>query len=115
MAIVVMTTDPQGLLKSIKNEINNNKVRTWRYDDEGDLTYLPDQWDGLAWFRPFIAPGMLIFAILPYQGKTVSRLAYAIYHGRFLEMLLSHFDLNFTIANVSALPDASVGDLVKGI
>jgi predicted nucleic acid-binding protein len=36
---------------------------------------------------------------------------YAVYHGRFIEMLLTHFDLKFTQARASALPET--GDIVE--
>jgi len=36
---------------------------------------------------------------------------YGIYHGRFIKMLLAHFDKQFTSIQVTALAD--LGDIVK--
>jgi hypothetical protein len=48
--------------------------------------------------------GELRFAILSPRGEHMSRGVYAAYHGHFVEMLLNHFDEDFTKVMVTALP-----------
>jgi hypothetical protein len=56
---------------------------------------------------------MLLFAIVGRQNVKMTREVYAIFHGRFAEMLLAHFDLEFS--TVSATPLGELGiDLFKG-
>ena len=110
MAVIVDCTDPQGLLDSIKQAINGGKVDTWIVDADGDFTHLPEQWRNLAWLRPKVAQGRLVFRILGPRGKGISVVVYAVYHGRFIEMLIAHFDAKFSNVHASAYP--TEGDIV---
>jgi hypothetical protein len=112
MAIFVQTEDPDGLLSAVKKAIDDDRVRTWSYDSDGDFTHTAEQWKNSAWLRPRKEDGRLIFNIVPPQGKTITKTLFGIYHGRFIEMLLTHFDRKFTRASISAL--ASTNDRVKG-
>jgi hypothetical protein len=112
MAITVNTKNPNGLLTAIKLAIQESRVTTWSYDDAGDFTHVPDQWKHKAWLRPRAGEGRLLFVILPPKGKVVTKEVYGVYHGRFIEMLLAHFDKDFSQAVASAL--AGSGDVVKG-
>lgn len=40
MAIIVNTQQPQLLLENIKKDINDKKIQTWAYDDEGDFYHI---------------------------------------------------------------------------
>jgi hypothetical protein len=114
MALTVSTSSPQALLDAIKDAIDDKKVLTWGYKDVNGVryyTHTAHQWKKRAWFKPSIKPGALVFNIVPPQGKRVTTEVYAIYHGRFAEMLLAHFDQMFSEATVSAL--AKDGDMVK--
>jgi hypothetical protein len=53
------------------------------------------QWKGEAWLHPTVGKGALVLNVIPPK-KGVSKEAYAVYHGRFIEMLLSHFDEGFS-------------------
>jgi hypothetical protein len=111
MAIEVVTARPAALLSSIKKGIDENKIQTWAYDADGDFTHSAQQWNRQAWLRPSIQSGMLMFGIIAPKGKTISTEVYGIYHGRFIEMLLAHFDSSFSDATASAMPVAA--DLVS--
>jgi hypothetical protein len=114
MAIIVKTPDPAGLLKAIRKAIDDKEVVTWSYDADGDFTHEPEQWKNKAWLRPVIpaSPSDEIrFNILKQKGINMSKATYGVYHGRFIEMLLSHFDLKFQNASATALPIA--GDRVS--
>lgn len=112
MAVIVLTDNPSGLLKSVRNAINNKAIDTWSFDSDGDFTHTATQWVNKAWLHPTVQTDRLIFTTINPQGKTISTTIYGIYHGRFIEMLLNHFDGKFTQAYATALPD--FGDLVSG-
>lgn len=97
------TSNPQGLLAAMKKAIDQGHVTTWKYDSDGDFTHTPDQWRGKAWLRPKVVAGELQFGILFPSGQQQTRLLYAVYHGRFIEMAMSHFDKSFGVAVGTAL------------
>jgi hypothetical protein len=107
MAVTVYTDDPKHLLSELKKAIQEKKIVTWRVDEDGDFTHEPEQWRYKAWLRPSIRDGKLVFTTIKRKDEKTSRLVYAIYHGRFIEMLLTHFDEKFERAEASALPSDS--------
>ena len=114
MAIFVTTTDPQGLIDGIKGAVDSKKVAGWRYDAEGDVTASAAPLENQAWFRPTTVPGAgVVFTIIAVKEKAITTEAYAAYHGRFLEMMLTHFAPQFTTASVTAMAESRVGDVVK--
>ena len=102
MAIMVFTDDPKRLLADIKKAIDDGHVETWSYDEEGDFIHTPNQWAGKAWLRPSVQQGVLSFGILGQKNIVMTKLIYGVYHGRFIEMLLTHFDTRFTNATATA-------------
>ena len=98
MAVIVKTNNPESLLASIKKEINSNTIDTWSVDNDGDFTHTPEQWINKAWFTPRIYAGELRFGILSPKDVKITTFIYGVYHGRFIEMLLNHFDDAFTQA-----------------
>lgn len=112
MAVRVLCDEPQKLLKKINAAVEDGTVGTWQIDDDGDFTHTPRQWIYQAWFRPAVLSKTLVFNIFGPASKQVSTTAYAIYHGRFVEMLLNHFDEDFSSAIATAMPegDDSVED-----
>ncbi len=114
MAVVVNSNRPHALLSSISDEIREGKIKTWLLDGDGDFTHEPQQWRFHLWFRPKIDlnSSTIVFNTIAPKGKTISIADYAIYHGRFIEMLLMHFDKSFTSAYATAQADS--GDKLKG-
>ena len=92
MAIYVKTDGPSELVKRIREGIENHTIETWLCDDVGDFTHDTDQWRYHAWMRPFIEEDRVVFGILCRKDRNLTITEYAIYHGRFVEMLLRHFD-----------------------
>lgn len=111
MAVLVLCDDPSGLLRQVRRAIQEEYVETWSYDQDGDLTHKPPQWRNQAWMRPQVGDERLTFNIIPPRNIQISREIYAVYHGRLIEMLLSHFDNMIRLASATALPIA--GDKVK--
>lgn len=110
MALEFSTSRPRSLLAKFKKGIDDGHVVTWSYDIDGDFTHTPDQWNSQAWLRPLVKEGALLFTILPPQDKKISKIVYAVYHGRFLESMLSHCDDDFDSAVATA--QAEMGDKV---
>lgn len=70
--------------------------------NDGDFYHAPNQWKFKAWLRPTIETNRLVFGIVGQENVNLSTIAYAVYHGRFIEMLLNHFDKHFTEVYASA-------------
>lgn len=105
MALIVKTSNPNSLLSKIKKAIDSDEIRTWSYDSDGDFTHTPDQWKNKAWLTvKRNGNGELSFGILGQGSVNTSKLVYAVYHGRFAEMLLNHFDLDFSDIKVTSMP-----------
>ncbi|WP_297837862.1 hypothetical protein [Pseudomonas sp.] len=111
MAIIVNTANPKSLLSEIKQAIADSKIVTWSCDGQGDFSHTAEQWKYHAWFRAKIEESRLVFNTVPPKGKVISRVDYGVYHGRFIEMLLSHFDERFRDASATAMP--SSGDVIR--
>jgi len=112
MAIHFKTTTPKKLIAEFKKAIDDGKVVTWSYDNDGDFTHTAQQWKSLAWLRPRIKEGEeLILVIVKPQNSKISSEVYAIYHGRFIESMLVHCDSLFTNAVATSLP--ADGDVVS--
>ena len=92
MAIYVKTDRPIELVNRIRDAIKNQHIETWLCDNEGDFTHDTDQWRYHAWITPCIEEGRVVFGIICRKDRNLSIKEYAIYHGRFVEMLLNHFD-----------------------
>lgn len=110
MSVRLKCEEPSQLLELIKKKIDTKEIETWIYDVEGDLTHSPEQWRYEAWLRPKVKSGELELNIIGQKGKAMSKTIYAIYHGRFVEMALTHFDKRISTAIVSSMPVA--GDLL---
>lgn len=100
MAIFVETPDAKVLLSQIKAAIDAGRVDTWEYDADGDFTHSAQQWIRKAWLRPTASSDGLRLRIIAPQGGTITNAIYGVYHGRFIEMLLTHF--RSTVSSVSA-------------
>ena len=111
MAIFVKTKNPSELIKDINEQIDKKQIDTWMRDTDGDYTHNTDQWRFHAWIRSRIETGRVVFYIICRKDKNLTVFDYAIYHGRFVEMLLSHFDKSCESIEVSSL--ASSYDIVS--
>ncbi|MDP3493823.1 MAG: hypothetical protein Q8R82_11965 [Hyphomonadaceae bacterium] len=95
MAIIITNANPAELLKEIYKAIDEKKIITWSYDKDKDFTHATAQWENKAWFRSKIYDNELRFGIYGQKNIELTKEIYAIYHGRFIEMLLAHFDSKF--------------------
>ena len=102
MAIIIKTDDPRALLDAIKRAIDRDDVIAWEYDESDDFTHASDQYGDKAWLRPKLYDNELRFGILGRNESPLSDIEYGVFHGRFIEMLLTHFDKRFTTALATA-------------
>ncbi len=93
------------LVESIKEKIKQQTIKTWAVDDDGDLTHIAEQWKYRAWIRSKIEheSNRVVFYIICRNDRDLSVIDYAVYHGRFVEMLLTHFDRDCQSIDVSPL------------
>ena len=111
MAIYVKTNTPEMLVENIKKKIDEHKIDTWSVDSDNDFTHNVDQWRNRAWMRHKIESGRVVFYVICRSDANMKIVEYAIYHGRFVEMLLTHFDKECDAIEVSPL--ATSYDIVK--
>ena len=104
MSVRAYTDDAAGLLAKIKHLIDEGHIQTWAYDRDGDFTHTPPQWKCEAWLRPQLKSDMLRLVILKNKNTALSREIFAVYHGRFIEMLISHLPGLYTHATASPSP-----------
>ncbi len=112
MAVRFETNNPQELLDRWKRLIDDGKIETWSYDKDGDFTHKVQQWQNRAWLRPSVGSGQLSFYIVPPKATTISKTVYAVYHGRFIETVLTHCDEVFSKAVATAMPEGK--DKIQG-
>lgn len=101
MAIRIKTARPLWVINQIKARIDNGVIDTWLYDTDGDFTHV-GQWKNRAWIRPRITSEGICFNILGHRSMQMPLMDYAIFHGRFLELLINQFPLESTMLFVSA-------------
>jgi hypothetical protein len=102
MAITAMTDNPRALLEAVIKAIREGHIDTWQYK-EGYFTHSPAQWRFKAFLKPSTDARVLMLNIVRPANGNVSSEVYAVYHGRFIEMLLAHFDRLFDSALASAM------------
>ena len=104
MAVYFLTAQPQALLADFKKKIDQGHVVTWSYDQEGDFTHTADQWKYMAWLRPSVESDKLTLYILKNSKQILTPALYGIYHGRFIESVVTHCDKLFTTGIATAMP-----------
>lgn len=105
--ITVATSDPAGLLLKVRKSIRDRRVRTWSYDEDEGFRHTASggQWEQHAHLEPILMMGALRFRYrittprLPAAPKPAA--LRGVYHGRFVEMLVTHFRDDFTQITVS--------------
>lgn len=105
MALYFKSENPSKLLNELKKAIKENKIATWSYDEDGDFTHTPEQWKNKAWLRPKIDIDKLTLYIIRPTDQNITSLAYAIYHGRFIETVLLHCDNLFSESIATSFPE----------
>ncbi len=98
------------LFNRLIEKIRKGEIDTWTVDVEVDFTHKPIQWFERAWLRrsSTTTDCDLVFGIVGRKDESMSKVVYAVYHGRFAEMLLTHFDEEIESISISSLPEREV-------
>ncbi len=104
MSINFNTAQPSSLLSAFKKAIDDKKVVTWSYDTDGDFTHTPEQWKGRAWLRPKVSQGALSLTFLASKSEVTKWDVYSVYHGRFMEAMMTHCHDLFDHATAPSKP-----------
>jgi hypothetical protein len=113
MAMVIFTQAPKKLHDAIVSEIEGGRIVTWSIARDGALIHTTrgDQWSDKAKLYLAVIPGeALLVKISGPDHENLKVEPYAVYLGRFAEMLLAHFDTLFSTIHISALLDRKLGD-----
>lgn len=102
MAIHVFTKKPTTLLRKIREGIADGSIQAWEIDRDGDFTHTSDQWQRRGWFTPERQKGFLSFGLVGEKNQGMLKEVYGVYHGRFIQMLLNHFDDYFDSVTATA-------------
>lgn len=111
MAIYITTDNADALQKEIEKKIKEYEIRTWKIVKADGVNYITHsdkqkQWDNKAMLRPYIKGKDLVFGISNAEDTDgIDGMMYAVYHGKFIQMLLYHFDDMFTHAAATAFAD----------
>lgn len=117
MAIYITTNRAEELQAQIEKKIKQYEIRTWKIVKKDSITYFTHsdkqkQWDDKALLRPYIKGNDLIFGISnAHDTEGIDGMMYAVYHGKFLQTLLYHFDDMFSNASATAFADKDYDDI----
>lgn len=99
MAMKIFCSNPVGLRAAIKKAIEQKKIRTWACNSKFEFDHTPPDWTGKAKLRVEVAnSGTYLYCSARYpDGATAfgNDHAYAVFQGRFVEMLMQHFRSDF--------------------
>lgn len=98
--LTIKTPDPMGLLQKIKMAIQNGSVMEWQVDSDGDFTQTHEEYKNRAFLEPIILMGELRFELITFKQHRITKSISGIFQARFLEMLSTHFESDFSIATV---------------
>lgn len=90
--VSVSTSNPSGLLQAIKKAIDDKEITTWSYDKDGDFIHEAAQWKDKAFLRPSLGQTQLNFSFYLYKNTSLAEDVLGVFHGRFTEMLVNHFE-----------------------
>lgn len=98
--------DGPRLIEMINEAINNGQIKSWIVDSDGDYTRSQEPWKERAWIRysqDKNDQNHVLFIIVQPKNQSISKAVYGVYHGRFAEMLLTHFDSFISELGISPL------------
>ena len=108
MALIVKTSRAQELLNKMRSDCREDPVQGWICDEDGDFTRTTESMK--VWMRPKTTTSQLTFYVLGPKGRAISTVAYAIYHSKMINLLLTKHDKLFDSARATAMPMS--GDII---
>jgi hypothetical protein len=109
MSVTFFTPNPKALLAAFDKRLEQTelegKITTWEKHSDGvHYTHKAKEWRQLAFFKPSVHQGQLVFNIIKPSKSTIKVVVYGYYHGHLIETFLNHFDNQFTQGAASAQP-----------
>ncbi len=98
---IKISSNARFFIKKLNEKLQREEIQTWSQDDDGDYTHTPLQWHNKAWMRAHVSSEYIIFGIVSSRKHALTKELYAVYHGRFAEMLLAHFDEHIESLEIS--------------
>ena len=98
MAIIIQTDHPDLLLDTIYEGIDR-KIDKWSRTNDGRITHGSLLWKNEAFFKPqiWVDDSELRFGLVKRKDRRhITASLYTMYHVRFIEFLLNHFDTDFS-------------------
>lgn len=115
MALIVNTENAEALLNKIVQEFNgvgSKDIDTWDMlvkNGSYYFTHNRPQFKNKTYFKAYIYNKNLVFGILYKPSNMLTVDLYGIYHGRFSQMLLNHFDFDLkSIETISLISDLDI-------
>jgi len=108
--ITVRTTNPNNIYQGIIRGIQNGSIDTWKIVTVGNLVYFTHDTTNKQWLNKSYmkagtdSHGNLIFHVIRNNENSFDQNIFAVYQGRFIQMLVSHFPNSFTELNVTSQP-----------
>lgn len=99
MTLIVKTASPRTLISRIEKAIHSGDVTSWEIGNDGKYTHktTTGQWYQAAWLQPEVGQGQVKFVLLnPNDVACPVPEVRGVYEGRFIEMLITHFDSSST-------------------
>jgi hypothetical protein len=113
MAMMVFTSRPRALKNMIEKALAAGDLKTWSQEAEGAIVHdtSSGQWvDSAKLYLEIIPDTALLVRIEGPSSENMKVSSYAVYLGRFAEMLLTHFDKSFSMIQIGALLEPGLGD-----
>jgi len=110
MAIIAYTPRPRALLKAIVEAVDDGEVGGWERDGDGDFARSADGRNRVAWLRPRPGEGVLQLSFVVREGTTVTDEMYGFYHAAFVQLLLTHFNEDFSALTVTVPQEDEEGE-----
>lgn len=106
MAVIIETTNPEGMLKAVKDDIKAGKVSGWEmyiHDNVEYITQASGPWKKKAYLKPVVATNENRLKMAFYgAGKPLKREAYSEYHCKFIQMILDRYEAHFKWASAGS-------------
>ena len=101
MAIALRTDNPESIVDDIRALIDAGEIISWGYDADGDFTH-SGQWKNKAWISTIINGEELTFYIVGRKSVQMELSECAVFHGLFVELLLTSFSDRIMTFEVTA-------------
>jgi len=102
MPISFSSSSATLLLSSIKSAIDKDTVKTWAYDSDGDFYHKATQYDRKGFLKPTVDGSKLSLNYIPLKDLSqVPTDIKGVLYGRFLEMMINHFEASFSTETYS--------------